>query len=72
MHLNFVKTKKLNAFRQKARGKRQELGKRQEGKRDALDKKPNIRYFYKYGMLPAETPPETQETAEKELTTASV
>jgi hypothetical protein len=30
----------------------QELGKRQEGKRDALDKKPNIRYFYKYEMLP--------------------
>jgi hypothetical protein len=31
------------------------LGKRQEGKRDALDKKPNIRYFYKYGMLPVKT-----------------
>ena len=31
------------------------MGKRQEGKRDALDKKPNIRYFYKYGMLPVIT-----------------
>jgi len=53
VHLNFVKTQKLNAFRQEARGKRQESGKRQEGKRDALDKKSNIRYFYKYGMLPS-------------------
>ena len=36
VHLNFVKTQKLNAFRQEVK----------------VDKEPNLRYFYKYGMLP--------------------
>ncbi len=49
-----VKTQKFNAFRQEARGKRQEarVGEKARREKGKVNKKLNIRYFYKYGMLP--------------------
>jgi len=61
------KTKNLTLLGKRQEVVWQELGKRQEGKRDALDKKSSIRYFYKYGMLPLSIIQKTIEVASSSL-----
>ncbi len=50
-----VKTQKLNAFRQEAILQEAIVGEKARRQKGKVDKKPNIRHFYKYGMLPWQT-----------------